>query len=551
MQRFTGVAAATMACAFFATAAFADNSPQSPTRSAYEYGNYDYYNTAQQVNTAQPTSTVQQMNTAQQTPATSAATPAPAASSESSSAAPSCESSCNAAPGCGCASCSDCGSSCGCASCSDCDCCCHQTLPHLLHCCCKLHPCFCWCDSCPLECPDVTTCRLFDDCCCLKEHDTTLTGWIDGGIMGNNQAPATHFNGPVTFPDVDNGQLNQFYGVLSRTPADMSKNCGWFVGGDVDFMWGSDYFFTTSAGLDGTSVGNTPRWNTAGDSLRYGFAMPQLYAETDYDDLKIKWGHFYTIIGYEVVPAIGNFFYTHSYTMQYGEPFTHTGVLASRNINENWSWNAGAVAGWNDFNLQEGVQFLGGITYTDKDYGSLALSVVTGNESDFNIAGVGPVSNRTMYSLVWSRNLNSRLTYVLQHDLGVQANTLGFNAFGTRTADWGGINQYLFYKINCCCTLGWRVEWFDDPQGYVVTGLRPGNTDALYRFPGSFYETSLGLNYKPNGNLTVRPEVRYDWYDGPGGFRAPNIFGPLPNQPFGDNVNKNQFLFGLDAIYQF
>ena len=147
------------------------------------------------------------------------------------------------------------------------------------------------------------------------------------------------------------------------------------------------------------------------------------------------------------------------------------------------------------------------ITYTDKDYGSLAFSIVSGDESDFNIAGVGPFSNRTMYSLVWSRNLTSRWSYVLQHDLGYQAQTQGFNAVNSQHADWYGINQYLFYKINCCWTLGWRFEWFDDPEGYVVTGLRPGNTDAQFRFPGSFYETSVGLNYKPNGNLTIRPEV--------------------------------------------
>src|SRR5262245_42913520 len=309
-----------------APATFADTSSHAIAPSAYEYGNYDYYSVAQPAAPA-PTN-----------PAP--ATPAPAATDNGT---------CNAAAS-GSAACN----SCGCDTCCDC---CHQRLPHLLHCCWRLEPCFSWCDSCPLTCPDVTTCRLFD-CCCLKEHDAALTGWIDGGIMGNSLAPATHFNGPVTFPDVDNGQLNQFYGILQRTPADMSKNCGWFLGGDVDFMWGSDYFFTTAAGLDGTSVGNIPRWGTSttaagGDAFRYGFAMPQLYAETDYDDLRIKWGHFYTIIGYEVVPAIGNFFYTHSYTMQYGEPFTHTGVLASRSINDNWSWSGGIVSGWNDFNFQD------------------------------------------------------------------------------------------------------------------------------------------------------------------------------------------------------
>ncbi len=160
-------------------------------------------------------------------------------------------------------------------------------------------------------------------------------------------------------------------------------------------MWGSDFFFTTAAGLDGTPDGNVPRWGTtqseAGHFL-YGFAMPQLYAETDYDDLRIKWGHFFTIIGYEVVPDIGNFFYTHAYTLQYGEPFTHTGVLASRQWCDNWTWYAGIVSGWNEFDLTEGPQFLGGVSYTDKDYGSLAFSIITGDESTANVAGQSPRS---------------------------------------------------------------------------------------------------------------------------------------------------------------
>ncbi len=165
--------------------------------------------------------------------------------------------------------------------------------------------------------------------------------------------------------------------------------------------------------------------------------------------------------------------------------------------------------------------------------------------------GVAPFTNRTVYSIVWTRELSSRWTYVFQHDLGVQADTVGFNALDSRHANWYGINQYLFYRINCRWTFGWRFEWFDDPQGYVVTGLRPGNRDAQFRFPGSFYETSLGFNYKPTANITIRPEVRYDWYTGPGGFRAPNVFGPLPNQPFNDNLDKNQFLIGIDGIVQF
>ena len=62
-----------------------------------------------------------------------------------------------------------------------------------------------------------------------------FSGWVNGGIMGNSLNPATHFNGPVTFADRDNGQLNQVYGVLRRT-TDLSQNCGFFVGGCLGLL---------------------------------------------------------------------------------------------------------------------------------------------------------------------------------------------------------------------------------------------------------------------------------------------------------------------------
>ncbi len=399
-----------------------------------------------------------------------------------------------------------------------------------------MHPLFCCHECCPLQCDDNPPKGLFGDCCCLKEHDTTLTGWLDGGFEGNTDNPASHYNGPVTFPDRDDGQFNQAYVALERTAP--ANNCGWFLGGRVDLLYGSDYFFTTAAGLDGSSIGNLPRWGNS--SFQYGLSMPQLYGEIDYDDVKIKIGHFYTIIGYEVVTAKDNFFYSHSYTFQYGEPFTHTGVLASRPINDNWSWSAGLTAGWNDFNMQDGLNFVGGITYTDKDYGSLAFAIDTGNNSTVNLPGVRPEANRTMYSIVWNRTLNSRWTYVLQHDLGIQQDAATLQ--GTDTAEWYGINQYLFYKINCCWTAGVRMEWFRDDDGFNVTGLRPGNPLVGNFFAGNFYELTAGVNYKPNGNWDIRPEIRWDWFQQDhAGVGSPDPY----------NGRDHQLLVGVDAILQF
>ena len=56
--------------------------------------------------------------------------------------------------------------------------------------------------------------------------------------------------------------------------------------------------------------------------------MPQLYADFARGGVNLRFGHFYSILGYEQVPAIGNFFYTHSFSMQFS-PFTFTGFLGS------------------------------------------------------------------------------------------------------------------------------------------------------------------------------------------------------------------------------
>lgn len=474
---------------------------------SYEYGNYDYYN----VGAPQPTPA-----TSEPKPAAPAPVPAPPAG-----AAPSCSATEGQSGNCNSGDCRDS---------------CHRHRHGGLF--------GCWlldCDDCcPLECCDEDAHRYFD-CCWCQSRDISIYGWANGGIEGNTQNPASHYNGPVTFPDRDDGQFNQLYGVIERTaPCD---HCGCFLGGRIDMLYGSDYIYTTAAGLDGTPVGNTPRWGN--DTFQYGAAMPQAYVETDYNDLKVKWGHFYTIIGYEVVPATGNFFYSHCYTEQYGEPFTHTGILASRPFNDNWTWFAGVDNGWDAFDCNSRANFLGGVTYADKDWGSLAFAIQTGDDSEFKLAGVGPFANRTMYSIVWTRNFTSRWTYVFEHDLGIQTDAQ--TASGQQNAEWYGINQYAFYRINCRWTAGARVEWFRDDDGFAVTGLRPGNPIAGASFPGNFYEVTLGLNYKPNANIVIRPEVRWDWYDG-----LANQNGGVPvTFPYNDGTSKNQFLIGIDGIVQF
>jgi hypothetical protein len=394
-------------------------------------------------------------------------------------------------------------------------------------------------DPCRLVCEAQEPWRLFGRCCRPQHHRFDIRGWVSGGDTANFQDPASNFNGPVTFNDRDDGQLNQTYLILERT---IDTECnGWDVGGRVDLLYGSDYRFTLARGLDAEDD-FTSSWHT---NRFYGLAMPQAYGEVGIGDVALKVGHFYTIIGYEVVTAPDNFFYSHAYTMQYGEPFTHTGALATWTPNEHLTVMGGGTNGWDNFeDVYDEMSFLGGVTFTASDNNSkLALAMHSGDE-ELTAGTVGPQDERTVYSIVYSAILTDRVTWVAQHDHGWQENALGSG----ESAEWYGLNQYLFYKINCCWTLGTRLEWFRDDDGlrvapagdYPALGASTNPTSAG-GFEGNFWALTMGLNYKPTGNLTIRPELRYDSYEG-----RPNEAG---HDPFDDGGKDHQWLAAFDVIY--
>lgn len=74
-------------------------------------------------------------------------------------------------------------------------------------------------------------------------------------------------------------------------------------------MYGYDYILAQSNGIERNQSGS-PKWNRE----QHGVALPQMYAEAGNQTFSVKAGRFYTIIGYEGVPAPANFFYSKSYS---------------------------------------------------------------------------------------------------------------------------------------------------------------------------------------------------------------------------------------------
>jgi hypothetical protein len=179
---------------------------------------------------------------------------------------------------------------------------------------------------------------------------------------------------------------------------------------------------------------------------------------------------------------------------------------------------------------------MGGITWTaDDQKSSLTFAVDNGAADD---AGQ---RNRFLYTVIGRRQISDRFLYVLQHDLGVEDNG---NLRTGADAQWYSLAQYFIYTLNAQWSTGLRFEWFRDEDGSRVAGvgnLVPGHGwDALPGFAGDFYELSLGLNWRPTLNMVLRPEVRWDWYDG-----STNLQGQLP---FDDGTSGKQFLLGMDFI---
>lgn len=404
----------------------------------------------------------------------------------------------------------------------------------------------------------------------MKSIGLKVGGWLNAGVTYNANNPSNNFNGPVTFGDRQAElQLDQVNVFLQR--AVTAGGDHWDVGGRFDFMFGSDSIFTQAYGVPAFDVNtlqplNRGAWDLnflgSNDNRFYDIAIPQAYVEVNAPigtGLNIKAGHFYTPIGYETVPAPDNFFYTHAYTMQYGEPFTHTGVMGNYTIDDNWAVMGGVVTGsatggWDgNFDKQLGNwSGLMGATWTSTD-----------KNTSFNASGTyGGTSEHSsnawaLYSLVLKHNITDKFHMVLQHDHGYADQVL----IGTPVdAEWYGINSHWTYDVLDNLAAGVRLEWFQDQNGFRVcapgrVSAATANTGSSYAASGNFlasctsgsyYEVTAGVNWKPVKWLNIRPNVRYDFIDP---IAVAGIGTPAAG-PFGDN-QRNQFLFSADFNINF
>jgi hypothetical protein len=272
--------------------------------------------------------------------------------------------------------------------------------------------------------------------------------------------------------------------------------------------------------------------------------LPQCYGEVGWNDLTVKVGHMASILDYEIVAAPGNPFYSHSYSYPYGTPVLVTGWLADYKVTEQFSVQGGMHRGWMEFeDNNEKWDFMGGFRFRTRDGRTTIAYAITNGPQD--PAGQ---HNRFASSLVVTEKLTDRLQYVLVNNLGVEDAA----AVGGGQAEWGSICQYLLYTINPKWSANLRTELFRDEDGARVAG--PGNIPGVDAwtgrgFAGNFCAVTGGLNWRPQANMLLRPEIRYDWYSGHTGFDDNHPAGGA--LPFGDGNHSSQLLAACDFILMF
>jgi hypothetical protein len=370
----------------------------------------------------------------------------------------------------------------------------------------------CGCDS---GCCSGDGCCLFGDCCLgdpctLKDHvapccDHNFGGWIAAGYY-SDQTGLSFFGPLLDFNDQpDQFNFDQVWMYAEKVAEADACSADWGYRADIAYGVDAPKFQAFGNG-DGT-------WDNTFDNGIYGWAIPQAYGEVAFGDWSVKVGHFWTVEGYEVVPATGNFFYSHSLTFFNSEPFTHTGVLGTYSASDDTTIWAGWTLGWDTGfdQFDGGSNWLGGISTKVSDDVTFIYASSAGNFGLRSAGGEG-----YSQSVIGIADLSDKTQYVIESDY---TTTNGFLADPDFDASDYGVVNYLFYTLNDCNKLGARMEWW---KTNTVTGEST-----------SFYELTGGINIHPHANVVVRPEIRYDW--------SPTDFP-------GD---YNRAIFGIDAVVTF
>lgn len=304
--------------------------------------------------------------------------------------------------------------------------------------------------------------RLYDQ----KENGLRLGGWVSAGWY---QQETGLFNQARR----QRVQWNQVWFFAEKQI--QTDHFDMTLRGDIVFGQDAQRF----QGFGNTPFGTANDWDNSLDHGSYGWAIPQFYSDIHYANGKIRSGHFLSPFGYENGPAVGNFFYTHTFSYTNSQPHTLTGVLVDHQLSEKTGVYGGYTYGWDSAFDDAGDAGIFGFTHrTDS---GIAITYNT------SFGRLGLRGNGYYQNLSAAYQVSDRL------QVAVESTWLD-----TNTVEEFGVASYGIFKINDCWSAGTRAEyWRSEATG--------SSTQT------SVHSYTYGLNYRPHQNIVMRPEIRTDY----------------------------------------
>jgi hypothetical protein len=369
-----------------------------------------------------------------------------------------------------------------------------------------------------------------------------ISGWIEGGFIGNPENPVDNHNFGQLYTDRANQPvLNQVSVVAERDLDPTVTGFDWGFKGW--FMYGSDARYSKALGLLDTTSDYILQPDFPELSVSVHIPIPGT------NGLDIKGGKYQDPMSAETLDPRTNVFYSHSYIYNFGVPENDTGGLATLHVNN-------YVDLYGGFNRGENVS-LADNNGTGAFEGGIGLNLLGGNLTTVALTHIGPENPGNNHDI---RYLNDITTTWKVTKCFTSITDLNLVVDGIDNGKWGGgVAQYFTYAVNSWLQLGFRGEIFRDSGGFYVAQFRANNDYLHIVLQGravpfdpsnlgggdtTYLELTWGVTLqpplpKPIAGLLIRPEVRYDQ--------------ALTSQfaPFDGNTRRNQVTIGLDAVLEF
>jgi len=351
----------------------------------------------------------------------------------------------------------------------------------------------------------------------LDDWRLTIGGHVEVSWTYNFDDPDNEVNPGRAFDFEHNDFTMNQLSLFAERKVDVAKKT-FDVGGKIEAIFGSDAGLIHANGLTD--------WYDGPRDPENQLDLTQLYADFALpvgNGLLIRVGKFVTLLNQEVIDPEGNALFSHSFLFTFSAPFTHTGIIASYNLTDQWSITGGITRGWDQAweDNNDGIDFLGQVKWAASKDTTLILNVSIGPQRTDNNDDY-----RYVLDLVASHAVSDQLSLAVNADFGWEDDA----ALDGDTATWYGVAGYVGYKLTDMFTVNGRLEWFRDNDG-ARTGL-----DI------NLYEATVGLAIKPLPKdkwgqwLQIRPELRWDHAD---------------EDVFNDFSDEDQFTFGVDVLFAY